>query len=47
VSDHPLASTTTNAAALGVTPRAAHNLVPALALPETAGRSRYRVWGIF
>jgi hypothetical protein len=35
------------AEALGVTLRAAQNLVAALALPETIGRSRYRVWGIF
>jgi hypothetical protein len=44
---HPLVSSEMIAAALGVTPRAAHNLVAALALPETTGRGRYRVWGIF
>ena len=32
---------------LGVTPRAAHNLVATLELPETSGRGRYRVWGNF
>jgi hypothetical protein len=47
VFDHPLVSTTMIAKALGVTPRAAQDLVAALALPETTGRSRYRVWGIF
>jgi hypothetical protein len=35
------------AEALGVRLRVAQNLVAAFALPETTGRSRNRVWGIF
>ena len=32
--------------ALGVTPRAAQNLVAELALREATGRGRYREWGV-
>jgi hypothetical protein len=34
------------AAALGVTPRAAQDMVAELGLREMTGRGRYRAWGI-
>lgn len=42
----PLASTGMIADRLGVTPRAAQNLVAELGLRELTGRGRYRAWGI-
>ena len=42
----PIASAGMIAAALGVTPRAAQNLVAELSLREATGRGRYRAWGI-
>src|SRR4051794_12758189 len=43
----PLVSAGMIAAELGVTPRAAQNLVAELGLREITGRGRYRAWGIF
>jgi hypothetical protein len=42
----PLISAPMIGKALGVTPRAAQNLVAELGLRETTGRGRYRAWGI-
>ena len=42
----PLVSAGMIAAQLGVTPRAAQNLVAELGLREATGRGRYRAWGI-
>ncbi len=42
----PIASAGMIAAELGVTPRAAQNLVAELGLREATGRGRYRAWGI-
>ncbi len=42
----PIASASMIADALGVTPRAAQDLVSELGLRETTGRERYRAWGI-
>lgn len=41
---HPLLTAATVAQALGITQRAARNLVAELGLRETTGRGRYRVW---
>jgi uncharacterized protein DUF1612/DNA binding protein with HTH domain len=43
---HPIASVGMIAKELGVTPRAAQNLVAELGLREVTGRGRYRAWGI-
>jgi hypothetical protein len=43
---HPIASAALIARELGVTPRAAQNLVAELGLREATGRGRYRAWGI-
>jgi predicted transcriptional regulator len=43
---HPIASAGMIAKELGVTPRAAQNLVAELGLREATGRGRYRAWGI-
>jgi hypothetical protein len=43
---HPIASAGLIAKELGVTPRAAQNLVAELGLREATGRGRYRAWGI-
>ena len=43
---HPIASAGLIAKQLGVTPRAAQNLVAELGLREATGRGRYRAWGI-
>ena len=43
----PLASAGMIARALGVTPRAAQDLVAELGLREVTGRGRYRAWGFF
>ena len=43
---HPIASDGLIAKDLGVTPRAAQNLVAELGLREATGRGRYRAWGI-
>jgi hypothetical protein len=42
----PIASAAMIARQLGVTPRAAQNLVAELGLREATGRGRYRAWGI-
>jgi Protein of unknown function (DUF1612)/HTH DNA binding domain len=42
----PIASAGMIAAELGITPRAAHDLVAELGLREATGRGRYRAWGI-
>jgi hypothetical protein len=42
----PIVSAGMIAAELGITPRAAQNLVAELDLRETTGRGRYRAWGI-
>src|ERR1019366_5759388 len=42
----PIASAGMIAAALGVTPRAAQDMVAKLGLREMTGRGRYRAWGI-
>jgi Protein of unknown function (DUF1612)/HTH DNA binding domain len=42
----PIASAGMIAAALGVTPRAAQDMVKELGLREMTGRGRYRAWGI-
>ena len=42
----PIASAGMIAAALGVTPRAAQNMVAELGLREITGRGRYRAWGL-
>ncbi|WPP02717.1 RHE_PE00001 family protein [Methylocella tundrae] len=42
----PIASAGMIAAALGVTPRAAQDMVAELGLREMTGRGRYRAWGI-
>jgi hypothetical protein len=42
----PIVSSGMIAAELGITPRAAQNLVAELDLRETTGRGRYRAWGI-
>ena len=42
----PLVSAGMIAAELGITPRAAQDLVAALGLREITGRGRYRAWGI-
>jgi hypothetical protein len=44
---HPIANVGMIARELGVTPRAAQNLVAELGLREATGRGRYRAWGIF
>jgi hypothetical protein len=44
---HPIASAGLIARELGVTPRAAQNLVAELGPREATGRGRYRAWGIF
>jgi Protein of unknown function (DUF1612)/HTH DNA binding domain len=46
VMTHPIASAGIIARELGVTPRAAQNLVAELGLREATGRGRYRAWGI-
>ena len=46
VVSRPLVSAGMIGKALGVTPRAAHNLVAALDLREATGRGRYRAWGV-
>lgn len=46
VVSRPLVSAGMIGKALGVTPRAAQNLVAELALREATGRGRYRAWGI-
>lgn len=43
---HPIANAAMIAKQLGVTPRAAQNLVAELGLREATGRGRYRAWGI-
>jgi hypothetical protein len=43
---HPITSAGMIAKELGVTPRAAQNLVAELGLREATGRGRYRAWGI-
>jgi predicted transcriptional regulator len=43
---HPIAIARLIAKELGVTPRAAQNLVAELGLREATGRGRYRAWGI-
>jgi Protein of unknown function (DUF1612)/HTH DNA binding domain len=43
---HPIANVDLIAKQLGVTPRAAQNLVAELGLREATGRGRYRAWGI-
>ena len=43
---HPVANARLIARELGVTPRAAQNLVSELGLREATGRGRYRAWGI-
>jgi hypothetical protein len=43
---HPIANAGLIARELGVTPRAAQNLVAELGLREATGRGRYRAWGI-
>jgi hypothetical protein len=43
---HPIANANLIARELGVTPRAAQNLVAELGLREATGRGRYRAWGI-
>ena len=42
----PLMSAGMIGKALGVTPRAAQNLVAELGLREATGRGRYRAWGL-
>src|SRR4051812_33466445 len=42
----PLVSAGMIAAELGITPRAAQDLVAALGLREITGRGRYRAWGV-
>ena len=42
----PIASASMIAAALGVTPRAAQDMVAELGLREITGRGRYRAWGL-
>ena len=42
----PIASTGLIAARLGVTPRAAQDMVAELGLREVTGRGRYRAWGV-
>src|SRR5208283_3832989 len=42
----PIASAGMIAAALGVTPRAAQDMVAELGLREITGRGRYRAWGL-
>ncbi len=42
----PIASAGMIAAVLGVTPRAAQDMVGELGLREITGRGRYRAWGI-
>ena len=42
----PIVSAGMIAAELGITPRAAQNLVAELDLRETTGRGRYRAWGV-
>jgi DNA binding protein with HTH domain len=42
----PIVSAGMIAAELGMTPRAAHDLVVDLGLREMTGRERYRAWGI-
>lgn len=42
----PIASASMIAAELGVTPRAAQDMVAELGLREITGRGRYRAWGI-
>jgi predicted transcriptional regulator len=42
----PIASAGMIAAELGVTPRAAQDMVADLGLREMTGRGRYRAWGI-
>ncbi|QXX76643.1 RHE_PE00001 family protein [Methylovirgula sp. HY1] len=46
VLSRPMVSAGMIAAALGVTPRAALDLVAQLGLRETTGRGRYRAWGV-
>jgi hypothetical protein len=46
VISRPLVSAGMIGKALGVTPRAAQNLVAELALREATGRGRYRAWGV-
>ncbi|MGB8548022.1 MAG: helix-turn-helix domain-containing protein, partial [Xanthobacteraceae bacterium] len=43
----PIASAGMIAKELGITPRAAQDLVAELGLREATGRGRYRAWGIF
>ena len=43
---HPIANAGLIAKELGVTPRAAQNLVAELGLREATGRGRYRAWGL-
>lgn len=47
VLSRPLVSAGMIAKALGITPRAAQNLVAELSLRETTGRGRYRAWSLF
>ena len=42
----PIVSAGMIAAELGITPRAAQNLVAELGLREATGRGRYRAWGV-
>ncbi|MDH6263762.1 RHE_PE00001 family protein [Bradyrhizobium sp. BR13661] len=46
VISRPLVSAGMIGKALGITPRAAQNLVAELALREATGRGRYRAWGV-
>ena len=46
VMSRPIASAAMIGKALGVTPRAAQNMVAELGLREATGRQRYRAWGI-
>ena len=46
VLSRPIASAGMIAEALGITPRAAQNLVAELGLREATGRGRYRAWGV-
>jgi HTH DNA binding domain len=46
VMSRPIVSARMIAAALGITPRAAQDLVADLGLREATGRGRYRAWGV-
>ncbi|MCC8976938.1 helix-turn-helix domain-containing protein, partial [Bradyrhizobium brasilense] len=46
VMSRPIVSAGMIADELGITPRAAQDLVSELGLRETTGRGRYRAWGV-